>query len=246
MDMLLELRRLPRSDKRDAERDYTGSSIFSRRRFALGFQSRGVCSFVWANSHNRYFYLVVGLLAPIPAPPLHPRGQLSRPSAGRGNLAWDPPSRYIGARAPRRRAFEACAMDDFYKDALRFGCLQVRPSCVPFVSAPAAGRSAGAASASSPSLTSRLFAREPRLRARRDSSISPCTSAVARSFSSRSITATIPDRSRRTTRSRTGTGAHRGASPAPTTPPLPLEIRAVPPLRPSVNDDADRLIAQGL
>lgn len=41
-------------------------------------------------------------------------------------------------------------MDDFYKDALRFGCLQVRPSCVPFVSAPAAGRSAGAASASSP------------------------------------------------------------------------------------------------
>lgn len=148
VDMLLELRRLPRSDKRDAERDYTGSSIFSRRRFALGFQSRGVCSFVWANSHNRYFYLVVGLLAPIPAPPLHPRGQLSRVSAGRGNLAW--PSRYIGARAPRRRAFEACAMDDFYKDALRFGCLQVRPSCVPFVSAPAAGRSAGAASASSP------------------------------------------------------------------------------------------------
>ena len=68
----------------------------------------------------------------------------------RGNLAWDAPSRYIGARAPRRRAFEACAMDDFYKDALRFGCLQVRPSCVPFVSAPAAGRSAGAASASSP------------------------------------------------------------------------------------------------
>lgn len=104
--------------------------------FCMGEQSQSV------------FYLVVGLLAPIPAPPLHPRGQLSRVSAGRGNLAW--PSRYIGARAPRRRAFEACAMDDFYKDALRFGCLQVRPSCVPFVSAPAAGRSAGAASASSP------------------------------------------------------------------------------------------------
>ena len=76
----------------------------------------------------------------------------SRPAVKGVRWAWQPswPSRYIGARAPRRRAFEACAMDDFYKDALRFGCLQVRPSCVPFVSAPAAGRSAGAASASSP------------------------------------------------------------------------------------------------
>ena len=62
------------------------------------------------------------------------------------------PTRCIGARAPRRRAFEACAMDDFYKDALKFGCLQVRPSCMPFVSAPGrrALSRAGAASASSP------------------------------------------------------------------------------------------------
>ena len=43
-------------------------------------------------------------------------------------------------------------MDDFYKDALKFGCLQVRPSCMPFVSAPGrpALSRAGAASASSP------------------------------------------------------------------------------------------------
>ena len=115
---------------------------------------RVVCSIVWATVRIGIILFgcgpfgadTRGAIACLPAAMFCIRCWSAAPS-----VTLDVPTRCIGARAPRRRAFEACAMDDFYKDALKFGCLQVRPSCMPFVSAPGrrALSRAGAASASS-------------------------------------------------------------------------------------------------